>query len=238
MSAAHADSSLNPLLRLNLDVLNGVDWDDVVTLERAAAPLLERMASDIPLLIGAMHHAMETPELFSRCESDGFFDRVVLFGAPSKGFSVRLHFLVPVAYDRPHNHRATFVTRIIAGGYVHAVFSLPQDIESRGPNPLTPGEVKALQPVMQREEGPGTIYAFHHSAFHSTQGSTDHVSVLVRGPSAKDRLLFLDQHAGSATWMYGGQYESEEQLRTKAMTRETMLRLIRRMETLKGTGTR
>jgi hypothetical protein len=232
MSAA--SSTKNPLHGSHLDVLNGIKWNDLAAVRAATMPVLDYLARNMSSVIEAMHHVAETPSLMARCESDGFFDRVILYEDQIKEYSIRLHFLVPSEYDRPHNHRATFAAKILTGRYVHTTFALPADIETRTGVPLTEKEVRSLSPVMVREEIPGCCYVMHHTGFHSTISTSDHASVLIRGPSAKDRLLFLDQRIGTATWMYGGQFEAAEPLAIKAMKTETLRKLTAFLDSIRS----
>lgn len=211
----------------------GLDWDDLRAVKEAGAPVLDQLAEHPQQLIDAMAHALTDPALLARSESDHFFDRAVLFEDYGRGCSLRLQHLLPEDYDRPHNHRATFMTCVLAGGYHHTVYAAPVDLDRRtAPVPMTPAEVSAMGVLVERFEGPGAVYAIHHSTVHATSPRDGHLSILVRGPSAKDRLFFVDDGRGGAYWHWGSKFEDPADVAARLMPEARMLEMIGRVESL------
>jgi hypothetical protein len=224
---------MNPLDRLVGVRFAELCWDDTAAAREAALPLLSALAEKPQLMIDAMEHAMEDPELFPRSEADHFFDRAVLFEDYTRGCSIRLQHLHNEEYDRPHNHRATFVTSVLAGGYRHKVYGAPDDLDRRtGSVPMGPDEVARMRVLVDRHERVGSVYCIHHTTVHSTSPTADHLSVLVRAPSAKDRLFFVDDARGGAYWHWGSQFENPEEVAERRMTRQRMTDMIHRVEAL------
>jgi hypothetical protein len=224
---------MHPLDGLVADRFAGVDWDDMRAVESAAAPFLDALVDRPQTMIDAMEHALGAPELLARSESDHFFDRAVLFEDYRRGCSVRLQHLHPEDYDRPHNHRATFVTTVLAGGYQHTVYAGPADLDERTATvPMSSEEVDAMPVLVERFEGPGSRYAIHHGTVHATSPRQGHLSILVRGPSAKDRLFFVDDARGGAYWHWGSKFEDPAAVALRLMPKERMLEMIARVESL------
>jgi len=143
-----------------------------------------------------MRHVLADERLFQRCETDEFFDRVVLFDGRDRYFSVRLQSLVHCEEDRPHNHRASLCTLILSGGYEHHLYRSP--LGWTDDPDMQPLAAAALTRILVRDEMPGSSYALHHSAFHSATPSGRHFSLVLRGPSRRKRLLFFDRIGDSA----------------------------------------
>jgi hypothetical protein len=188
-----------------------VTWD-LVNDGAVLLGTLERLAASPQLLIDAVAIAAADERLRPRAESDGFFDRVVLWERPDKSLSIRLHSLVPAAYDRPHNHRASFAAFVLDGGYLHTTYEEPGPDGPRCPEP------RAL-----RHEGAGSAYVLDHSTFHATQATGTHLSLVVRGPSVKDHLVFLDPLVDGPVLMTGGDQETAEERSAKVMSDQRFL---------------
>lgn len=223
----------NPIHDPALDALDALDWDDQLAVQAVTYPLLEQLAADPARLAASMRYVARDPILMARCETDHFFHRVVLYEDLVAGFSVRLQFVKPSTYDRPHCHRATFAARILAGGYIQSTFALPPHIELSDPSGLlTPEYIKQMRPVSVRAERPGDSYVIHHTCYHSTLAEQGHASVVVRGPAAKDMALFLDQRDGTYTWVKAGKLVSPERLAELRMTQAAMEELTSRIEAI------
>ncbi|MGH3976283.1 MAG: hypothetical protein ACRDS9_23610 [Pseudonocardiaceae bacterium] len=78
----------------------------------------------------------------------------------------------------------------------------------------------------------GTFYALHHTSVHAVQAEADTISLLVRGPSAKQRFLILDAAAGGSFWVYGAAQESPEQRASKRLTHRHLTNAITRIQRL------
>jgi hypothetical protein len=231
----------SPIAGPYLDSLATLDWKDLSSVRTVCGPILRGFGLELARIAAAMQYTLNTPELLGRCVSDGFFDRVVLYEAPDKHYSIRVHFLVPTEYERPHNHRATFVTRLISGQYIHSIYTLPHDVWSRDSRvPLTKKEISQLRPTLVRLEQSGSGYVLHHSVFHSTIGDSHHASIVIRGPSERERLLFVDQRLETAVWMFGGNFgenasqeaESKRSLGGGQMSDDRLRHLIDRVRSI------
>ncbi|MGH3831311.1 MAG: hypothetical protein ACRDRS_12845 [Pseudonocardiaceae bacterium] len=72
----------------------------------------------------------------------------------------------PGFFDRPHNHRWSFASHILRGGYVHRIFGRDDQFgEDTNPD--------SLHPIHERLEQPGSTYALHHTSVHTVQAKAD-----------------------------------------------------------------
>ena len=68
---------------------------------------------------------------------------------------------------------------------------------------------------------------------HSIKAEPYTVSLIIRGPSVKERFLVADKSTGKSWWQYGAVDESEEEKNAKKMTSERFESTMRKLEELK-----
>jgi hypothetical protein len=165
-------------------------------------------------------------------ESFPSMDKLVLWQSPDEEVRLRLHVFLPGYADRTHNHRWSFVSRILSGGYVHSLYGSEADVlrdaaAGREPRIVYAGRVQR-----------GSTYFLHHSLVHSLRTDEIAVSLLLRGPSAKDDYFTLaggaDATATSAEmqWSTGAARESSDERATKAMSDDGLARVLGVLEQL------
>jgi hypothetical protein len=190
-------------------------------------PAFDAMTSAPAVLAGLLQALLEDPRLQAMCERYDFLDKLVLHDMPDAGVRIRLHLYRDGYYDRPHNHRWSFASRIIRGQYGHRIFrtddAFTEDTDPAG-----------LRPLCERTETPGSTYALHHASVHTVQASEGTIALLIRGPAAKDRFLILDRAAGGSLWAYGAASETPRQRAAKTMTPAILHDAIDRARTLAG----
>lgn len=205
-----------------LKVLGALDWEDTVGAGEKARDILTALAGDKPAMLAALAQVKERPVLFARCERGDSFRRIVLCEDPDTGVSLRLQFLTGCKTELPHNHRATFASLLLSGGYRHYLYQIAGELVSwpddeRGRMALSEADMQRIRPAQTRFESTGSFYALHHSAVHTTLPTEGHVSLVVRGPSARRRLLIIYKEEREAAYMYGGAEETAEQLLRKKL---------------------
>jgi len=202
--------------------LRDLDWNDIDAVETACIEVLDVLVED-PSIVRTRLAALPTsPELFTLCEHYDILDKLVLHDDPEVGFRVRLHIFLPGYFDRPHNHRWSYASRILRGQYRHYLFGNADLDEQVDPTKL---------PVLQaREELVGSSYALHHSMVHAVVAEPYSVSLVIRGPAMKDRFLVMDRKTGEAWWQYGATQESVEEAERKRMTPERLRELIAHLD--------
>lgn len=164
--------------------------------------------------------AKEDERLFSMSEHYDILDKIVLYS--DEKCRIRLHIFGEGYFDRPHNHRWSYSSKILSGSYQHTIYSLDETIDA----PST----EHLLPVLVRQEKAGDFYTLHHSQYHSVVANTDTVTLIYRGPAEADRFRVMDRMTNEAWWQYGANNESQEEKNSKKMTSERFDFLIEKLK--------
>ncbi|MQY26105.1 hypothetical protein [Nocardia aurantia] len=210
----HMDSVVEPLRTL--------DWDNLDAVEHVTRTALDELALDPDIVRRRLADLPDRPELMKLCEHYDILDKIVLHDDPTAGFRVRLHIFLPGYFDRPHNHRWSYASRILRGHYRHYLFGNAELDELVDPT--------NLRVLLAREEPVGTSYALHHSMVHAVVAEPFTASLVIRGPAVKDRFLVMDRHTGEAWWQYGAKEESAEEAARKRMSRARFAEVMGWME--------
>ncbi|QLY30404.1 hypothetical protein H0264_35665 [Nocardia huaxiensis] len=190
-----------------------LDWNDIDEVEYACQMVLDDLAAAPAIVRERLDELPYRPELMKLCEHYDILDKIVLHDDET-GFRIRLHIFLPGYFDRPHNHRWSYASKILRGQYRHFLYGNAELDEQVDPNKL---------PVLQvREEGVGSSYALHHSMIHAVVAEPFTASLVIRGPAVKDRFLVMDRRTGEAWWQYGAIQESAEEAEQKRMRLERL----------------
>jgi hypothetical protein len=195
--------------------LTSVDWDDLEEVQQASECLLRELATQPALLRDSLASLPDRPDLLALCEHYDILDKIVLFNDRGTGVRVRLHVFLPGYFDRPHNHRWSYTSLILRGSYRHYLFGEDHDLDEQ----LAPAELRAR---MVRQETTSNAYTLHHSMVHSVVAEPYTVSLIVRGPSVKDRFLVMDRVENRSWWQYGAAIESATEAAQKQMSPERL----------------
>jgi hypothetical protein len=196
-----------------IEPLRALDWDNIDAVEDATRKALTTLTEDGRLVRDTLRDLPGRPDLLGLCEHYDILDKIVLWDDPT-GVRVRLHVFLPGYFDRPHNHRWSYASTILRGAYRHYLFG---DVELD--ETIDPGSLDAL---MVRQEQVGSTYALHHAMVHAVVAQPYTVSLVIRGPAAKDRFLVMDRRTGQSWWQYGAGQESAEEAEQKRMTAERL----------------
>lgn len=202
--------------------LRSLDWEDIDGSESATSKALESLATNRDILRDTLRALPDQPELFALCEHYDILDKIVLYADEQSGIRLRLHVFLPGYFDRPHNHRWSYASRILRGEYRHYLYGDVVPDES-----LTP---EALRPVQVRQEYIGASYALHHTMVHAVVAEPYSVSLVVRGPAVKNRFFVMDRKTGMSWWQYGASQEPAEESALKRMTRARLDELWARLD--------
>lgn len=207
--------------------LSSIDWDNTTSILRGCTPVFDALTNDSALLPTLVAGVANDPHLAAMCEGYDFMRKLVLYDAVDLNVRLRLHIYQAGFFDRPHNHRWSFASHILRGGYVHRIFGRDDQFdENTDPSDLTP--------IHECLERPGSTYALHHTSVHTVQAEADTISLLVRGPAAKQRFLILDAAAGGFFWVYGAAQESPEQRASKRLLPDQLSQTIAHIQQLIG----
>lgn len=205
--------------------LSQINWDDTTSILRGCTPLFGTLRSDPALLAKLVVGVAEDPHLREMCEGYDFMHKLVLYDAIDLNVRLRLHLYQAGFFDRPHNHRWSFASHILRGGYIHRIFGRDDQFgEHTDPN--------SLLPIHERLEQSGSTYALHHTSVHTVHAQADTISLLIRGPATKQRFLILDAATGGFFWVYGAAQESPRQRASKRLTPDQLDHTIARIQRL------
>jgi hypothetical protein len=205
--------------------LSNLDWQDLPAVVAASGLLLDRLDRD-RALIGQLADRITTDTtLVPLCEHYDILDKLVLHDDPT-GWRLRLHVFLDGYFDRPHNHRWTYTSRILTGSYTHTLYGADEALTDSI-------DVATLQPRLVRIEEPGDVYTLHHSMIHSVAARGHAITLIVRGPAVKDRFVVTDRVTGHAWWQYGTAADTAEAAAAKRMTPD---QIRQRVEDLRAAG--
>ncbi|MGH3429000.1 MAG: hypothetical protein ACRDQZ_15790 [Mycobacteriales bacterium] len=193
--------------------LTSIDWHDLSAVSEASNKVLAALEADRELLRALAENAVSNPSLAPLCEHYDILDKIVLHNDP-RGWRLRLHVFLPGYFDRPHNHRWTYSSRILYGSYTNTLYGTDDQL---GDSKI---KVAQLTPRMVRTEETGSAYTLHHTMIHSVIAEPFTTSLIVRGPAVKDRFLVTDRTTGKAWWQYGAATEAPKEAAQKRMTPE------------------
>jgi hypothetical protein len=204
--------------------LREVRWDDLADVSARTTSLLADLSTSPEWMSYAFDRMFQDEHLRSLCERLAELDKLVLVDDPASGVRIRMHVFRQGYFDRPHNHRFSFGTRILSGGYTHTVYgNFPDSLDL---------DAAMLFPRLVRHEGPGSGYVIEHSLVHSVAAACDTVTLTVRGPAQKDRMLIVDDELG-AFWAVGMKDEDPAEVARRRLTDDRLLQI---RELLAGAG--
>ncbi|RGC68148.1 hypothetical protein C5N14_14615 [Micromonospora sp. MW-13] len=171
----------------------GIDWGDAERVHPEASAVLTELAAG-GALAELLEQVPDRPDLAARCEHLRSLDKLVLFDDPASGVRLRLHLFKDRYLDLPHNHRWTFTSLMLRGGYTQYLYG-PWHDEVAPPPDLKPTCVQVVQP--------GEIYTLDHTVVHSLAADSSAVTVILRGPVMKERAVWFDRTT-SESWLHEG----------------------------------
>ncbi|MGN6274720.1 MAG: hypothetical protein ACTHNP_02170 [Solirubrobacterales bacterium] len=148
----------------------------------------------------------ERSDLLGMSETLRLDDKIVLYEAlEDRGFRLRLHVSKNLSREVPHNHRFPVTAFILRGVYYHKLYVCDVPLDEAV-------SVSNMKPVFVRDERAGACYTMPDDTIESNMTAHGTMSLLMRGPTAKERALGIDRESGKVFWKYGQKNESPEQL--------------------------
>lgn len=206
------------MLESKFEKLSALDWEDVSEFGGYTQAMLRDIAQDKDLLTYLLHSVLDDSALLALCECNPVLSRIVVYNHEGNGIRLRFHLFSTEVEDKPHNHRWSFSSIILHGGYKHLIYAVNTEINEAL-------HMKNLMPVLEREESAGSAYSLHHSAVHTTIVRPDTVSLILRGPVRKDRWLNVDRRSDKARWHSGK--DKEQKIMTKGEYEQLLADLVR-----------
>jgi hypothetical protein len=213
-----------------------IDWSDLGRARQQTKEILLALAADKRSLRELLSRARETDDLFDKCEHHRLLDKVVIYDALDRGFRIRVHVSTDDHRDRPHDHRFSFSSLIVRGGYRHVRHQLvgrhgdiPDDVQNDWE--ARDSDVRVV-PLFVTNEIAGNCYTLHHSEIHTTFTTPDTVSLFLRGPAEKERSIITERETGKVWWRFGADQEKSERRASKRITRDYFDDLAQRLSAL------
>ncbi len=191
------------------------DWAHSRDAYQIARDILREIASVDGLVGAAVREVTGNARARADCESFGRMDKIVLWANAGRSARLRLHIFHPGYSDRPHNHRWSFASRLLAGEYLHSIYGSEDEVLAHANSP------RIQHAYILR---PGADYYLGHSLVHSLSTETTTVSLVLRGPSVKDSYFTLE--GASMRWSTGADRESSAERRAKTMTDDGVHRVL------------
>lgn len=179
------------------------DWENARLGIRLAGAWLERAATSgvIPDALDALG---SSPALLAKCEHLRGLNKLVLHDDRTTGVRLRLDVFGAAYEDLPHNHRWSYASRIVRGGYdqfVHGTICAES----------TPADLRTMAPVFATHFGPGATHFLHHSVVHSLSVLPYTISLVLRGPAVRSHALWSDRSSGEVWLHQGGDSDARKQ---------------------------
>jgi hypothetical protein len=186
-----------------------VDWRNFAEASKITTELCSAIALNRSFLRELVLRAGDIPDLLALSEKHLLLDYLVVYDALDRGFRIRINTGTGDPTVWAHDHRFSFSTRLLSGGYLHTVFALPSNSTSE--------PSIALVPLLIKEEVAGSCFSLHHSAIHSTEKRAEMTSLFVRGPSEKPTSTAFDLNTDTRWERRGGQPSSNPVEKRKKM---------------------
>jgi hypothetical protein len=214
-----------------LDRLPPIRWSNFREASKITRDLLLEIAFDKETLRVLTDRIETQPALLEQCERHELLERLDLYDARDRGFQIRFNFTTPTQSVRPHDHRYSFSTYILRGGYRHLWFDPRQEIyeaqretiarqylDKQHADQDTSVTIEKMTPLFASYDTVGAHYSIHHSTVHATITTPDSLSIIIKGPGEKDRSIIADRGMSKIWWRFGRAMEPEERIARKKMT--------------------
>ncbi|MFF2773862.1 hypothetical protein ACFVU3_03060 [Streptomyces sp. NPDC058052] len=211
-----------------------VDWSDLQKARAQTKEILLALSEDKDALRELLERSREEEDLFDKCEHHRLLDKLVIYDALDRGFRIRVHVSTEDHRDRPHDHRFSFTSLIMRGGYRHVRHQLvgrPEDIPDDVQDDFDARDSDLrVEPRFVTNEMRGNCYTLHHSEIHTTYTTPDTVSLFLRGPAEKERSLITERETGKVWWRFGEDKEKAERRTSKRISKAYFDELTQRLQ--------
>lgn len=169
---------------MDFSYLKKIKWQDINSFSIHTREILSCLANDKKLIEKLIDRVYKNKELIEKSESNPTLTKIVLFA--QSDIEIRLHFFKYFISENPHNHRWSFSSFILNGGYEHRLFFVNAPLNENL-------KYKDIIPVYSKFEDKGSIYSIDHTIVHATiNPMPDTVTLIIRGPVMKEKWFHLD----------------------------------------------
>jgi len=196
-----------------------VDWGDLNKAHLQNSRFLRDLAADKATLGVLLDRVKADPGLWDMCEHNRLFDKLVLHDAPDRGFRIRMHRWSDVEMAAAHDHRWSFTTLLLTGGYEHACYDVieaPDDTDQPGPE--FSGARMEVTEKFRTTQRAGDSYTIHHTVVHATFTLAHTITLLLRGPAEKSRSRRTQPETGKIWYGFGREDQTAEQIAKRRLS--------------------
>jgi hypothetical protein len=174
-----------------------IDWRDLATVEKAVLPGLQQLATDRDALRGVIETAGSDATTMQLSWAKSDFAAITLYHDPLDRFRLKLNVIDPAEQPLPHSHQMSFATVILAGAYEHTIYRQQDD-------GMTLLDGNQLEEKVKRTEPAGSSYVIGCETIHRVRALRPVVSLMLRGPLQRHKLMIFPSPNGKAEWEYPG----------------------------------
>lgn len=189
------NDNINQRVRKLNKLIDLLNWNDDDIILDSCRIILEQYAKK-ELLSHVLAYLPEKEDMFSLCEHKKTIDKITLYKSVYTETSIRLHLFSPAFAAYPefvHEHRWSFCSYILQGGYIKQIFA----------QPIATDQIKPDK-IFEAFLGKGDVYYFSHKGFHIVKPLPGTVSMLIRGPSCKEQAYHVNPSEVKMKWHLGG----------------------------------
>lgn len=201
-----------------------IDWNRMEDVHAKASTIFELICRDPENLEELVGGVQASERLYELSEHYDILDKLVLADFPEQGVRLRLHVFADGYFDRPHNHRWAYASRILSGAYLHRTFACPVSTLDQGV------KVSSLPVTQVQKLRAGDSYVLGTESIHSITADPGTVTLVLRGPARSDRFLVMDRVNDTSWWQYGRATETEAQISAKRMSDDRFAMAVSRLK--------
>lgn len=175
--------------------LLSVDWEDASAGLSVAGPLLMDVARS-GLLLELLSQLPSSARLAAMCEHLQGIRKLVLYDDEALKVRLRLHAFGDYYADVAHNHRWSYASLVLRGGYEHIIHG---EVGAA----TRPEDLRSMAAAHSSLVGEGSAYFLHHRMVHSLRVRPYSVSLILRGPVVRPSALW-NNRASNETWVHQG----------------------------------
>lgn len=210
---------------VKLDEIANVDWSDSAQVHDAFKPALMQLYEDSSLLGAMVESIQESPHLVGLCEFGALIHRLIPYDNPRNQIRLRLHFAVPQAPERPHNHRFPFTVLVLRGGYRHTIYDVKGNLNDRF-------QRSYLSKSQVRDESAGSCYTLMPDGVHTIDPEPGTVTLFLRGPARDKQSLIYDEASEEVMWQRSASESAEIAAKSKWMSMDDIIDMTNKLKSL------
>lgn len=173
--------------------LKSLDWDNLIGFSQESQRVLDKISSDKKFLKSLVDNVSDNNLLLEKSECNPTLSKLVFYS--DSDIEIRLHLFNNDQQDKPHDHRWSFSSRIINGGYKHVIYSILGKVDEKM-------DMSNIKPIYERYEKKGDSYSIDHTIAHTTMNvAPDTVTLIVRGPVKKHKWFSLDREKNKVSFL-------------------------------------